>query len=163
MNETLLTFLVLHLLIEGLSMAGRYMWLNWGQPEEEKLKSKAKRRDYSAVISMLLLWPVSWGIVATLLSTPVQLPDALLNLWACPCNARFQRQGWAVSPKEGAGRKWAPTRACSICPCRATGQPSSAPKWWRTSATVRDSFQSYKLPMSIAPVMHKSRLCVEPN
>lgn len=43
-NETLLTFLVLHLLIEGLSIAGRYMWLNWGQTKEQKLKSKAKKK-----------------------------------------------------------------------------------------------------------------------
>lgn len=161
-NETLSTFLVLHLLIAGLSMTGRYMWLNRGQSNEEKLKSKAKRRDYAAEISMLLPWPVSWGIVATL-STPVQLLDALLDLRACPCNAHFQDQDWAASSKEplGAGHKWAPTRPCSVCPCGATGQPSGAPKWWRISAVVGDSFQSCKVLMWFAPVTHKSRLCVE--
>lgn len=163
MNETLLTFLVLHLLIEDLSMAVRYMWLNWGQPKEEKLKSKAKKRDYFAAISTLLLWPMNWGIVVTLLSALVQLLDALLNLLACPCNAHFQGQGWALPPKEplGAGHKWAPTHAGSICPRGATWQANNAQKWWRTSVMVRDSFQSYKLPVWIAPVMKKNSLCVE--
>lgn len=115
-----------------LSMAGRYMWLNWGQPKEQKLKCKTKWRDYSSAISMLLLWPINWGIVATLLSTRVQLPDALLNFWACP-NAHFQGQDWAASPKEllDAGCRWAP--AHSVCLCGATRQTSDAPKWWRSS------------------------------
>lgn len=148
-NETLLTFLVLYLLIEGLSIPGRYMWLNWGQPKEQKLKSKAKRRDYSAAISTLLLWPMSWGIVAIFLSAPVQLPDAQLDLWACACNAHFQGHGWAASPKESldAGCKCAFICPCSSCPFGAMGQPNNATEWWKISATVRDSFQSYKLPM----------------
>lgn len=76
-----------------LSMAGRYMWLNWGQPKEEKLKYKTKRRVRSLGTSMLLLWPISWGTVATLFSTPVQLPDALIDFWACFSTADFQGQG----------------------------------------------------------------------
>lgn len=127
-----------------LSTAGRYMWLNWGQPKEEKLKYKTKRRVHSSATSMLLLWPISWGTVAILLSTPVQLPDALLDFWACFSTVHFQGQGYPASPKEplDAGCRWAPVCAHSVCLCGALRQTSGAPKWRRASALMRHSFQS---------------------
>lgn len=126
-----------------LSLAGRCMWLSWGQPKEEKLKCKTKRRVHSSAPSVLLLCPTRWGIVATLLSTPVQLPDALLDFWACS-NAHSQGQSWPASSKEplAAGCRWAPVCAHPVCLCGALRQTSSAPGWWRASAVIRDSFLS---------------------
>lgn len=46
-----------------------------------EIEVQDKERVYSSATSMPLLWPTRWGmvVVATLLSTPVQLPDALLD------------------------------------------------------------------------------------
>lgn len=138
MNKTLLTFLVLYLLLEGMSLAARYVWLNWGQPEVEKLKSKAKKRYGSAAVFMLLLWPMDWGIVATLFSTSVQLPDALLNteptlvMLISRDKAELYHQ-WSLWVQVASE---APMRVCTIYPSGATRWPSCAPKrrsfhlWW---------------------------------
>lgn len=128
-----------------LSLAGRCMWLSWGQHKEEKLKCKTKRRVNSSATSMPLLWLISWEIVATVLSTPVQLPDALLDFWACCSNAHSQGQSWPASPKErlDAGCRWGPMCARSVCLCGAPRQTSDESKCWRASAMIRDSFLSY--------------------